>query len=60
MRKPKINPDYTWFNLEMVKSKIHRIKKGEELTIFYGEGYFHSRNLECVCNSELCFEDKER
>jgi SET domain-containing protein len=153
MRKPKINTDYTWFNLEMVKSKIHRwgliakqdiparryvieytgvlrnrrqakahrhntpeeqqiyawevpvndkswvayweldgftggsgaefvnhscdpnlravfhgkrcyyfstrrIKKGEELTIFYGEGYFNSRHLKCICGEPNCISKR--
>jgi SET domain-containing protein len=31
------------------------IKKGEELTIYYGESYFQSRRLKCACGTECCF-----
>lgn len=55
---PNLYPIFCGKRLYYVSSR--KIKKGEELTISYGEGYFTSRSLECVCNSELCFEDKER
>lgn len=32
-----------------------KIRKGEELTISYGEEYFTSRSIKCECGSKLCF-----
>lgn len=35
------------------------IRKGEELTVSYGEDYFTFRDLKCSCGSKSCFSVKK-
>jgi uncharacterized protein len=51
---PNLEPIFNGKRLYYYSTR--RIKKGEELTIFYGKPYFTSRNLHCSCGAPNCFK----
>lgn len=51
---PNLEP--VFFGKRLYYRSTRRIKKGEELTIFYGKPYFTSRKLHCGCGAPNCFK----